>query len=59
MNQTKDFEELDWTENPSNVGFGPDAAVINEGDELDFELGWVYQFYYDLILTAILYTYIP
>ena len=42
MNRTKDFEELDWTENPSNVGFGSDAAVIDEGDELDLELGRVY-----------------
>jgi len=35
MNQTRDFDELDWTENPANVGFGPNATE----DEIDLELG--------------------
>ena len=41
MNQTRDFEELDWAENPENVGFGSDAAVAGDQDELDFEIGMV------------------
>ena len=40
MNQTRDFEELDWAEDPSAVGFsGPDAVAVDGSDELDLELG--------------------
>ena len=40
MNQTRDFEELDWAEDPLAVGFvGSDAAVDGENEELDLELG--------------------
>ena len=39
MNQTQDFEELDWSENPANVGFGSDAAVAGDDDEFDLDLG--------------------
>ena len=35
MNQTRDFDELDWTENPATVGFGPDDIE----EEIDLELG--------------------
>ena len=41
MNQTQDFEELDWAENPTTVGFGSDAAVIGDEDGIDLELGRV------------------
>ena len=35
MDQTRDFEELDWTENPATVGFSPNEP----DDDLDLELG--------------------
>ena len=46
MNQTQDFEELDWSENPANIGFGSDAAVVGDEDELDLELGMGYTYIY-------------
>lgn len=40
MNQTRDFEELDWAEDPSAVGFTEsDAAAVGGNEELDLELG--------------------
>ena len=41
MDQTRDFEELDWAEDPGAVGFASDAADDGEDVELEFEIGLV------------------
>ena len=40
MDQTRDFDELDWTENPATVGFGPNDIE----NEIDLELGTAWNF---------------
>ena len=51
MDQTRDFEELDWAEDPGAVGFASDVAVDGGDDELEFEIGT------GVILIYLLYIY--